>query len=93
MLLEVKNLTKRFGGMTAVSKVDLSVKQGEVRGIIGPNGSGKSDPLQSDLRRLQARARRQHRVRRREHHQLGSRTKLRAGALRVPSSCYGFFPA
>ena len=42
MLLEVKNLTKRFGGMTAVSKVDLSVKQGEVRGIIGPNGSGKS---------------------------------------------------
>jgi len=36
MLLEVKNLTKRFGGMTAVSKVDLSVKQGEVRGIIGP---------------------------------------------------------
>jgi len=42
MLLEVKNLTKRFGGMTAVSKVDLSVQQGEVRGIIGPNGSGKS---------------------------------------------------
>ena len=42
MLLEVKNLTKRFGGMTAVSKVDLAVKLGEVRGIIGPNGSGKS---------------------------------------------------
>jgi branched-chain amino acid transport system ATP-binding protein len=42
MLLEVRNLTKRFGGMTAVSKVDLLVKAGEVRGIIGPNGSGKS---------------------------------------------------
>jgi branched-chain amino acid transport system ATP-binding protein len=42
MLLEVKNLTKRFGGFTAVSKVDLAVRQGEVRGIIGPNGSGKS---------------------------------------------------
>ena len=42
MLLEVKNLTKRFGGFTAVSKVDLAVAQGEVRGIIGPNGSGKS---------------------------------------------------
>jgi branched-chain amino acid transport system ATP-binding protein len=42
MLLEIRNLTKRFGGMTAVSKVDLSVRQGEVRGIIGPNGSGKS---------------------------------------------------
>jgi branched-chain amino acid transport system ATP-binding protein len=42
MLLEAKNLTKRFGGLTAVSKVDLAVKRGEVRGIIGPNGSGKS---------------------------------------------------
>jgi branched-chain amino acid transport system ATP-binding protein len=42
MLLEVKNLSKRFGGFTAVSKVELAVKQGEVRGIIGPNGSGKS---------------------------------------------------
>jgi len=42
MLLEVKNLSKRFGGFTAVSKVDLAVRQGEVRGIIGPNGSGKS---------------------------------------------------
>ena len=42
MLLEVKNLTKRFGGFTAVSKVDLAVPQGAVHGIIGPNGSGKS---------------------------------------------------
>ncbi len=42
MLLEVKNLSKRFGGMTAVSSVDFSVRAGEVRGLIGPNGSGKS---------------------------------------------------
>ncbi|HEY1244921.1 MAG TPA: ABC transporter ATP-binding protein [Hyphomicrobiaceae bacterium] len=42
MLLEARNLTKRFGGITAVSRVDLAVRQGEVRGIIGPNGSGKS---------------------------------------------------
>src|SRR5688572_28283409 len=42
MLLEVKNLTKRFGGFTAVSKVDLTVPQGAVHGVIGPNGSGKS---------------------------------------------------
>jgi branched-chain amino acid transport system ATP-binding protein len=41
-MLEVNNLTKRFGGLTAVSKVDLSIRRGEVRGIIGPNGSGKS---------------------------------------------------
>ena len=42
MLLELKNVSKRFGGMTAISKVDLGVKAGEVRGLIGPNGSGKS---------------------------------------------------
>src|SRR5882724_9441903 len=42
MLLEVKNLSKRFGGFTAVSRIDLAVRPGEVRGIIGPNGSGKS---------------------------------------------------
>ena len=42
MLLAVTNLSKRFGGMTALSKVDLGVKAGEVRGLIGPNGSGKS---------------------------------------------------
>ncbi len=42
MLLEVKNLTKRFGGLTAVSNVNLAVKPGAVHGIIGPNGSGKS---------------------------------------------------
>ena len=42
MLLEVRNLSKKFGGFTAISNVNLSVKAGEVRGIIGPNGSGKS---------------------------------------------------
>jgi branched-chain amino acid transport system ATP-binding protein len=42
MLLEVKNLTKRFGGFTALSKIDLSIKEGSVHGVIGPNGSGKS---------------------------------------------------
>jgi branched-chain amino acid transport system ATP-binding protein len=42
MLLEVKNLSKKFGGFTAISNVNLCVEAGEVRGIIGPNGSGKS---------------------------------------------------
>lgn len=42
MLLEIKNLSKRFGGLIATSNVNLSIKPGEVRGIIGPNGSGKS---------------------------------------------------
>lgn len=41
-LLEVKGLTKRFGGLVAVNNVDLAVERGEIRGIIGPNGAGKT---------------------------------------------------
>jgi branched-chain amino acid transport system ATP-binding protein len=40
--LECKGLTKRFGGLEAVSRVDLSVASGERRAIIGPNGAGKT---------------------------------------------------
>jgi branched-chain amino acid transport system ATP-binding protein len=42
MLLEITGFSKRFGGVVAVSNVDLDIAQGEIRGIIGPNGSGKS---------------------------------------------------
>ena len=41
-MLEVAQLTKRFGGFTAVTEVGFSVAQGEILGLIGPNGSGKS---------------------------------------------------
>ncbi len=41
-LLELKGVTRRFGGLTAVSGVDLSVERGEVIGLIGPNGAGKT---------------------------------------------------
>ena len=41
-LLSVSGLTKRFGGFTAVDRVDLEVAPGERLGLIGPNGSGKS---------------------------------------------------
>jgi ABC-type branched-subunit amino acid transport system ATPase component/ABC-type branched-subunit amino acid transport system permease subunit len=41
-MLEVSGLTKRFGGLSALSSLDISVKRGTVHALIGPNGSGKS---------------------------------------------------
>lgn len=41
-LLEVRGLTKRFGGLTAVDSIEFSVSAGELLGVIGPNGAGKS---------------------------------------------------
>jgi len=41
-LLEIENLTKRFGGLTAVSKVSFDIDEGEIVGLIGPNGAGKT---------------------------------------------------
>lgn len=41
-LLTVQNLTKKFGGLTAVHDFSLSVDEGEILGMIGPNGAGKT---------------------------------------------------
>ena len=41
-ILETKNLNKRFGGITAVNKFNLQIKEGEILGLIGPNGAGKT---------------------------------------------------
>lgn len=45
MVLEVTGLSKHFGGLKAVDKVDLAVKRGSVHALIGPNGSGKTTTL------------------------------------------------
>ena len=41
-LLEAQDVTKRFGGLTALSDVSLTIRKGEVYGLIGPNGAGKT---------------------------------------------------
>jgi branched-chain amino acid transport system ATP-binding protein len=41
-LLEVRGLTRRFGGILAVNDLDLTVARGEIVGLIGPNGAGKT---------------------------------------------------
>ncbi|HYF44528.1 MAG TPA: ABC transporter ATP-binding protein [Ramlibacter sp.] len=41
-MLEIRNLTKRFGGLAAVNDVTTTVEQGKVNAIIGPNGAGKT---------------------------------------------------
>ena len=40
--LEIRFLRKRFGGVTAIDRIDLNVERGEIRGLIGPNGAGKT---------------------------------------------------
>lgn len=59
-LLELDNVTLRFGGLTAVSQVSFSVEEGEVFALVGPNGAGKStifnlisriyNPAEGDIR-------------------------------------------
>ena len=41
-LLEVKNVSKRFGGVQAINQVSFAVTSGEILGLIGPNGAGKT---------------------------------------------------
>ncbi len=41
-LLEIKGVTKKFGGLTAVDTFDMNIEKGEILGLIGPNGAGKT---------------------------------------------------
>jgi branched-chain amino acid transport system ATP-binding protein len=44
-VIHTEKLTKQFGGLVAVNKVSMSVKEGEIMGLIGPNGAGKTTLL------------------------------------------------
>lgn len=42
ILVDVQQLTMRFGGLTALDSLDMTIREGEVLGLLGPNGSGKT---------------------------------------------------
>jgi ABC-type branched-subunit amino acid transport system ATPase component len=48
-LLEVRNVTKKFGGLTANNDVSFAVEDNEILSVIGPNGAGKSTFVQNDF--------------------------------------------
>ncbi|MFX0197493.1 MAG: ABC transporter ATP-binding protein [Candidatus Hodarchaeota archaeon] len=41
-MLEIRNITKTFGGLTALHNVDFDINKGDILGLVGPNGAGKS---------------------------------------------------
>jgi len=45
MILETRNLTKKFGDFTAVNEVNLAIQEGEIFGLLGPNGAGKTTTI------------------------------------------------
>lgn len=45
VILEVKNLVKKFGSFTAINDISFSLKEGQILGFLGPNGAGKSTTI------------------------------------------------
>jgi len=45
VMMEMKNITLRFGGVEAIKNISFDIREGEIRAIIGPNGAGKSSML------------------------------------------------
>ena len=45
VLMEMRHITLRFGGVTAIKDISFDIREGEIRAIIGPNGAGKSSML------------------------------------------------
>jgi ABC-2 type transport system ATP-binding protein len=48
-VVEVRNLTKRFGAFTAVDGISFDIGRGEILGLLGPNGAGKTTTFQMML--------------------------------------------
>ncbi|MDX1813568.1 MAG: ATP-binding cassette domain-containing protein, partial [Candidatus Bathyarchaeia archaeon] len=45
LVIETSNLTKRYGALTAVNKLNLKVQRGSIHGFLGPNGAGKTTTM------------------------------------------------
>ena len=44
-MIEVKNITKKYGSFTAVDNINFKIEEGEIIGLLGPNGAGKSTTM------------------------------------------------
>ena len=44
-MIEVKNVTKKYGNVLAVEDISFSIKDGEIVGLLGPNGAGKTTTM------------------------------------------------
>ena len=44
-MIEVKNITKKYGNFTAVNNISFEINEGEIIGLLGPNGAGKSTTM------------------------------------------------
>ena len=45
VMMDLRNITLRFGGVTAIKDISFDIREGEIRAIIGPNGAGKSSMM------------------------------------------------
>jgi ABC-2 type transport system ATP-binding protein len=45
MIVQIKNLVKRYGSLVAVDHLNLDIREGEIYGLLGPNGSGKTTTI------------------------------------------------
>ena len=48
IVLEIENVNKTFGGLKALTKINLQIEEGKIHAIIGPNGAGKSTTIAAD---------------------------------------------
>ena len=89
-VLEVHDLRKSFGGITAVDGVSFAVEEGEILGIIGPNGCGKSTLFNCILGQLTSDIRPRHAGRRGHHGPVAAGVSI-VSASGAPSSCCRYF--